>query len=307
MLLRYSVSAGLLGMLALCLAVPAFAQANLSGVVLNEILADPNSDAGPNFDTDGDGTAETDDEFIELFNGGLGLVDLGGWQLYDASTTPLRHTFPAGTVLNPAEFIVIVGGWDPGTPPDGIVVANGDGASMPGLGVNNTGDEFFLYDPDANAYIGLYFNAAQAPFTGPGGAANAGEDDFGSDTDGEALERVPAGSATILSGTPTPGTGITLPATEDGPGVADVAFSAPRPNPTAASATFSLTVARPQPVEVAIYDGTGRRVAVLLDRAMRASETVVLSFDASSLPAGVYVVRARGEDFAASRRVAVVR
>src|SRR5690606_13761767 len=66
-------------------------------------------------------------------------------------------------------------------------------------------------------------------------------------------------------------------------------------------------VSRTQAVEVAAYDVTGRRVAVLLARAVAAGEAVALGLDASALPAGVYVVRARGEDFTAARRVTVVR
>jgi hypothetical protein len=186
-------------------------------------------------------------------------------------------------------------------------VANGDGGGAPGLGINNTGDELFLYDPGAHAYVGAYFNSGQAPFTGPGGATNEGEDDFGSDTDGESLERVPAGAVTIESGAPTPGTGIVLPAVEDGPEGRGVALTAPQPNPTATATALALSVARTQPVEVAVYDGAGRRVAVLVDRVVPAGPAVPIRLDASALPAGVYLVRARGADFAASRRVVVAR
>jgi hypothetical protein len=292
--------------LALLLAGPLVqAQANLSGVVVNEILADPNS-ADVNFDTDGDGTAETDDEFVELFNGGGAAVDLGGWQLYDGSTTPLRHTFAAGTVLEPGAYTVVVGKWDPGTPPPGIVVANGDGTSAPGLGINNDGDELFLYDPDGDAYVGAYFNGAQVPFTGPGSATNEGEDDFGTDTDGLSQQREPSGGTTIVTAAPTPLGDVTV-AVEDGPVGGAFDFTAPRPNPTGSAATFTLAVARPQAVEVAVFDAVGRRVALLLDRTMAAGESATLSLDASSLPAGVYVVRARGEDFTASCRVVVAR
>jgi hypothetical protein len=209
-------------------------------------------------------------------------------------------------VLDPGAFFVVVGGWDPGAPPPGFFIANGDGTSAPGLGINNSGDEFFLYDPDANAYVGAYFNGFQAPFTGPGGATNEGEDDFGSDSDGLSMERVPAGSTTIVVGTPTPGAGVPV-AVEEGPEGAALTFTAPYPNPTDRAATLMLGVARAQAVEVAVYDVTGRRVAVLLDRAMGAGETAALSLDASALPAGVYVVRAQGEDFAASRRLIVAR
>ncbi|MEO0740639.1 MAG: lamin tail domain-containing protein, partial [Bacteroidota bacterium] len=85
-------------------AAPAFAQANLSGVVINEILADPNS-TSDNFDTDGDGTAESNDEFVELYNNGSSAVDISSWELYDGAG--FRHAFTASTVLNPGDFIVV--------------------------------------------------------------------------------------------------------------------------------------------------------------------------------------------------------
>lgn len=287
-------------------ATPAAAQAHLSGVVVNEILADPSNPDGPSFDTDGDGEAEDGDEFVELFNAGPGAVDLSGWQLYDASTSPLRHTFADGTVLQPGGYVVVVGKWDPGTPPPGIVVANGDGGSAPGLGINNDGDELFLYHPDAHAYVGAFFNGGQAPFPGPGGATDEGEDDFGADTDGESLQRAPSGGTTLVSATPTPLAGVPV-AVEAGPEGAGAALTPPRPNPTATTAILTLAVSRTQAVEVAAYDVAGRRVAVLLARAVAAGEAVALGLDVSVLPAGVYVVRARGEDFTAARRVTVVR
>ncbi|MDX1419025.1 MAG: lamin tail domain-containing protein [Rubricoccaceae bacterium] len=287
----------------LAAALPAAAQANLSGVVVNEILADPNSDE-INFDTDGDGEAEADDEFVELYNASAGAVDISGWQVYDASTTGLRHTFAAGTVLDPDGYIVVVGEWDPGSPPPGIVVANGDGTGAPGLGINNSGDELFLYDPDADAYVGAYFNGEQSAFTGPGTATNEGEDDFGEDTDGESLQRRPSGSDTIVSAMPTPLEGVPV-AAEEGPEGAPAALAAPQPNPTRAAASLALTVARTQHVRVTAHDAMGRRVAVLLDRTLVAGERAALALDASVLPAGVYVVRAQGEDFTQSQRVTV--
>jgi hypothetical protein len=55
-----------------------------------------------------------------------------------------------------------------------------------------------------------------------------------------------------------------------------------------------------------VYDGLGRRVAVLYDGAVEAGAHALV-LDGSSLPAGVYVVRVTGETFAANRRVTLVR
>jgi hypothetical protein len=85
------------------------------------------------------------------------------------------------------------------------------------------------------------------------------------------------------------------------------ALSEASPNPFASSARLTLDVPEAQRVTVAAYDALGRRVAVLHDGALEAGPHV-LTFDGSSLPAGVYVVRATGErGVSAVRRVSVLR
>ncbi|GAB5536849.1 MAG: hypothetical protein Rubg2KO_30980 [Rubricoccaceae bacterium] len=179
----------------------ASAQANLSGVVINEILVDPNGGDGPDVDTDGDGTSETDDEFVEFYNTTGAAVDISGWQVYQVSggNAVLAHTFAASTSIAGGGYIAVVGAWDPGTPPAGIVAASETSTK---LGFSNGGDEVFLFDPTANQYIGAYYNGAQAAVT-IGTATLAGEDDFGSDADSKSIQRSPDGSATLAVGDPT--------------------------------------------------------------------------------------------------------
>ncbi len=78
------------------------------------------------------------------------------------------------------------------------------------------------------------------------------------------------------------------------------------PNPAVTEAGVALTLAASSEVRVAVYDVLGRRVAVLHEGPLGAGEHV-LRFDAQNLPAGLYLVRAEGEGFAAARRVTVVR
>ena len=177
------------------------AQDALQGVVINEILADPNS-ATENFDTDGDGTAETDDEFVELYNASGTPVDISGWQIYD--NFDLAHTFDAGTVLAPGGYIAVVAAYDPGPPPPGsnIVAAN-----VSTLGFGNGGDTAFLYNPASQLYIAASYNGNTSSFpdaTIPATQSGNG-DDFGSDTDGLSIQRSPDGSNAFLVAGPTPG------------------------------------------------------------------------------------------------------
>lgn len=88
--------------------------------------------------------------------------------------------------------------------------------------------------------------------------------------------------------------------------LADV-LTVPSPNPVRGSASLTLAVERAQNVTVAVFDALGRRVQTLLDGALAAGTAEALTFDASALPAGVYIIRATGEDFAKTRRVTVVR
>ena len=57
----------------------------LGGIIINEILADPNR--ANNFD--GDGTADSTDEFVEPFNGSAAAIDIFGLQLWDAGNAAL--------------------------------------------------------------------------------------------------------------------------------------------------------------------------------------------------------------------------
>jgi len=79
-------------------------------IVINEIHADPaNNITG---DANGDGTRDaTDDEFIELVNAGAAAVDMSGYTLSDAFD--VRHTIPAGTILQPGDVLVVFGGGTP--------------------------------------------------------------------------------------------------------------------------------------------------------------------------------------------------
>ena len=68
-------------------------------------------------------------------------------------------------------------------------------------------------------------------------------------------------------------------------------LSSAHPNPFNPRTTLTLTLAQAQPVRVAVYDVLGREVAVLQDRALPVGEHR-LTFEATGLPSGTYLVRA---------------
>ena len=70
---------------------------------LNEVLPAPSE-----IDWNGDGTANTNDEWIEVYNRGSAAIDLGGWLLDDiAAGGSSPYVIPAGTVLQPGGFLVL--------------------------------------------------------------------------------------------------------------------------------------------------------------------------------------------------------
>ena len=103
------------------------------GLVINELLADPDAKRG---DANGDGTVDTsNDEFVEIVNGGGAPADLSGIAIADL--VAVRHVFPAGTILDPGCAIIVFGG---GAPTGSFGGAQVQVASEGFLGLNNTGD-----------------------------------------------------------------------------------------------------------------------------------------------------------------------
>jgi hypothetical protein len=84
------------------------------------------------------------------------------------------------------------------------------------------------------------------------------------------------------------------------------ALSEAYPNPFASQARLTLEVAEAQAVRAEVFDGLGRRVAVLHGGVLEEGAHV-LTFDGSALPAGVYVLRVTGETFSATRPITLMR
>ena len=136
-------------------------------LVINEVLTDGAVDGDPN--ADGDAPDATGDEFVELVNAGDTPLDLSGFKIFETNMPFVaRHTFEAGTSLNPGMAIVVFGG---GSAPDDtgtaqFVVANAADPGIPlGLALNNDGDALSVLDAE-----GLHV----ASFSyGPGSAMEA--------------------------------------------------------------------------------------------------------------------------------------
>ncbi len=96
-------------------AEPSYSDGTLSEtILLSEIMPNP------------EGT-DTDTEWIELYNGGTVNVDLGNWSLDDEEGGSEPYIFPAGTVVEAQDFLVIE-------------------RSVSNISLNNDTDEVRLFD-----------------------------------------------------------------------------------------------------------------------------------------------------------------
>ena len=243
--------------LLLIAAVPASAQDALSGVVINEILAEPvfNAPGTPRTgtDTDNDGAFEFTDEFVELYNTTAAPVDISGWELYDARSALV---FPAGTFIAPNGYVVVVREYT-GTPPANYFGSRDNPGAAGEMNLNADGDDVYLYDPAADQYIATAygtFNLADGNFSGPNSATRVGEGEyFNVPGDNISVQRSPDGSALIVPGEPTPGAANVGPS-----GPQEITLSFENPTGTVAESAGAtgvsviVTTSDGQPLERAV-------------------------------------------------------
>jgi len=79
------------------------------------------------------------------------------------------------------------------------------------------------------------------------------------------------------------------------------------PNPFNPQVHFSLDVAQSQQVRIEVFNTLGRRIDVLQDGLLPGRGTRTFTFDAGSLPSGVYLLRVTGETFAATRTMTLLK
>ena len=88
--------------------------------------------------------------------------------------------------------------------------------------------------------------------------------------------------------------------------VGALALDAPYPNPASGEATVAFALPSEGAVRVALYDALGREVAVVAEGTFEAGQHTA-KFDASAMPAGVYILRLDAEGATRTQRMTVVR
>ncbi|MFB7225714.1 lamin tail domain-containing protein [Streptomyces sp. NPDC056227] len=129
-----------------------------ANVIINEVLANE-----PGSSTAG--------EAIEIVNTGGTAISIAGWTVQDGSA--VRHTFAAGTTLQPGKAITVFGAGS--AIPGGIVAV---AASTGGLNLSNSGDQVILRDSAGATVQSMSYSSSQA------------------NSDGVSINRSPDGSAT---------------------------------------------------------------------------------------------------------------
>ena len=87
----------------------------------------------------------------------------------------------------------------------------------------------------------------------------------------------------------------------------DFELAAPFPNPAGSGAEVRLSTERRGPVEIAVYDVRGRRVATLLESEDHPAGSSVISVNTRDFPSGVYFVRLYAPGVSLSRKLVVLR
>ncbi|WP_020567130.1 lamin tail domain-containing protein [Neolewinella persica] len=125
-----------------------------SDLVINEVLANPTG----GLDVNQDGSINSDDEFVELYNNGTSDLDISGYTVEEFAR--IFHTFEAGTVLAPGEGILIIADIPPAglSTPYGCYVVD---ANEFFIGLNNSGtDGVAVRDAAGNIVAQMTFTDA---------------------------------------------------------------------------------------------------------------------------------------------------
>jgi Lamin Tail Domain/Secretion system C-terminal sorting domain len=325
----------------LCLSgATAFGQ---SGLQLTEILWD--IPASPNGDPNGDGTRQAaGDEFVELYNNSAVSIDLSGYVIIEREGQVV-FTFPVGAVLPAKKCAVVFGNaiaspWGANFPTGTVKFSHYTGATDQGFGPVTTstgsaktnlasnGDRVMIVNPllaDTVAEVSFGYDnnvppRVVKPFWTKGTYLAGTKTVKGDSIQGAIKQSVHYQTSTGKWGRHkdvardtslyySPGfladaaTGV-----NDAEAVLPVSMSLKQnyPNPFNPSTVISFTIANEQMVRLNVYDILGKRVSTLLNKKVGAGQYHV-SFDASKLPAGVYIYTLDAGSFVQSKRMTLLK
>ncbi|MEO0558932.1 MAG: choice-of-anchor I family protein [Bacteroidota bacterium] len=230
------------------------------------------------FDADGEGDARG--EVIPITNAGDAPVslDAGTFVVFDPFTEQVTLAVPLMRTLGAGETLVLAtSGGDVDLPADAI--PDGPGAFVFVAGPVQAGAT--VADVLGRVVAAVVYQSEDDVFASIGGGMDAAE--------------ASAAFANALA--------QLRPVASESQEAVDLTLIA-APNPTANRADITFGVAEATTVRVAVYDALGREVALLADGPHTQGRHTV-SFDAASVPAGLYVVRVHGADMQTTRLTVV--
>ncbi len=173
---------------------------NLGGIIFSQVYTDNTGSGAAEFDSDGDGTATQEDEFVAVANLSGAPVDISGWQIWsdstgtgaaDAPVDGLFHTFAPGTVIGSGGSLTVINEISAGGSAPFRAIEASEGGVESGAGGTSTNlltegnggsqaESVVLLNPATGEYI--VFNFGPNPFVpsniaGFPGTTNLGEVD----------------------------------------------------------------------------------------------------------------------------------
>lgn len=160
----------------------------LDSIYINALLVDP-SGSTFNFDTNGDGLINSNDEFVEICNASMDTVDVSSWRIGDDDPPPFPDfEIPSDIHIAPGACLLIVANYCPDLPEDQCVTPSGVlnmGYTFSGF-LGNAGDVVSIVDSIGNSCSVVYGSTVCSqidPLDVPDFDED-GCDDWGGDIDG---------------------------------------------------------------------------------------------------------------------------
>ena len=314
--------------------VEAFQQPH--SIIINEVLADPDSDP-INGDANGDGVRNSvHDEFVELVNMSSDTVDMTGWMLGDDEV--VNYTFPDNYKIAPGQFVVLFGavnhtdnanilGYDADILSSQVLAAD-----TVGNGIANGGEYVILQAPDGS--YDTYFAYGSKYLRGPPKTDATADIDFemrvevGSPgNNNNSLTRHPDGDtvsvdpfsqhidvngALFSPGTSTDGS-LNLLGLDDGSASLPKIFSLKQnyPNPFNPETNIDFSIPVTSDIRLEIYNVLGHRVNTLFNKQASAGTYRVKwngrDFNGRAVSAGVYFYKLEADRFTLTKKMIMLK
>lgn len=242
-----------------------------------------------------------DNEWIELYNGESVALDLAGYFLKTGSSGVNMVILPQGASIASGDYFTIA--LAVGSPPLAFT-PDYDGSGS--ISLNDNGDMISLYHPDGPLVNSLVFDDANPWPPEPDGS-------------GPSLELIaltldntlPASwqASWIAGGTPgAVNSDSTMAATSPDNRQLPREFTLYQnyPNPFNPRSTIPFALPVAAQVNLAVFDLTGQRVAVLIDDYLEAGYHVK-TFRADGLASGIYLYRLKTSRFVSTRKLIIVK